>query len=545
MPKLLNASAYIESTAAQLLRPRVDLLTKDGGLDYKELNKRIIAINRTENIDATYNPIYCNISKEVCAVERVESFNINDNVLSTDDSYFIKTNKVFIRTSNGTVVVSATGFIGDNITVNVNKLIASVSLSAVSKSGEALSGITSLDKTSLIIDESIKNPINIDFSDESNILLTINPLANNTIPVIFTPDNSEFKPSRLNLDIVVLDERNEAVIPEIEEGTYLSVSALSSSNATKFKDQSGELTVSNAATLVGNIINSETKSVLNAVTCEVEVGTKFPEMPTNYTMSGVDNAEKLRNTLFAKVTLKQSTIRDLTVILPIKYLSDTRDVLKPFTSFSYEQTNVLELTYENSGFTFKGENGVVSNSVVETVISVSAENSEGDVNLTVSNAVIEKSINENHESTKASITITPEDNSTSPLKYNLRIKDNRPVRAKENWTATQNFSTVIESTDFNAGNLGDEWVGDSLPVSGSLTNIKNQFGKTILAASLLFYSLDDFDANLNSFSTKGNPLKILGNNGVASNKAEAVLHVLTAEFEKLNIPIIITVTDNR
>ena len=545
MPKLPNQNAYKESTAAQLLRPRMDLLTKDGGLDYKELNKRIIAINRTENIDATYNPIYCDISKEVCGVERLESFNINDNVESTDNSYFIKSNKLLIKTSNGTVVTSATGFVNDEMTINVNKAVSSLTLVAISKSGDLLSGVTSIDKTSLIIDESIKNPKMIDFSDEENITLKIYPLANNTIPVIFTPDNSTNKPTRLNIDVVVVDERNEAVIPEVTVGSYLNVAALSALNSTGFKDKSGELTTNNAATLVGGLVNSETKAPLTPVTCEVEIGTKFPEMPTNYTMTGVDSFERQRNTLYARVTLKQSSIRDLNIILPIKYTSDTRSVLKPFTSYSFEQTAVLELTYNNTGYTFKGENGVVSSDVVETKISVSAENEEGDVSLTISDATIDKALNENHESTKATITITPDNNSTSPLKYNLEIKDSRPIKAKEVWSATQTYSVTINSSTFNAGALGSEWVGDSLALSGALTSINNQYGKTITESNLLFYSLEDFDVNQNSFTAKKTPLKILSNNGEASEEAEATLHVLTKEFDKIDIPITISVTDNR
>ena len=58
MSVLPQVSIYAEITAAQLLRPRMDLLTKEGGLDYKELNNRICANNRTEDIPVDHNPIY-------------------------------------------------------------------------------------------------------------------------------------------------------------------------------------------------------------------------------------------------------------------------------------------------------------------------------------------------------------------------------------------------------------------------------------------------------------------------------------------------------
>ena len=99
MSVLPNTNIYSEISAAQLLRPRMDLLTKDGGLNYKELNDRICAENRTEGIPVDHNPVYGGISKEVCGVERQESFTISDKLLSFDKlGYFIAPRKIIVKT---------------------------------------------------------------------------------------------------------------------------------------------------------------------------------------------------------------------------------------------------------------------------------------------------------------------------------------------------------------------------------------------------------------------------------------------------------------
>ena len=177
---------YKESTAAQLLRPRVDELVNEGGLDYKELNRRIVAENRTDDIPVDHNPIYGGISKEVCAVERLESFNIDDKLNSFDKTvYNLFPRKVFLKTSDTSVVTEANGFWGDEIKINVNALLDLLSTQAVSLYGLPVEGEFELDKVKLIIDESIKNPWKIDFSDETSIILTVNPLKNNVIPLMF------------------------------------------------------------------------------------------------------------------------------------------------------------------------------------------------------------------------------------------------------------------------------------------------------------------------------------------------------------------------
>ena len=64
-------------------------------------------------------------------------------------------------------------------------------------------------------------------------------------------------------------------------------------------------------------------------------------------MSGIDDVSKLRKTLFANVVIKQNSIRDLNVVLPIVYLEDTRSEAVPVTTLTFEQTSTIEITYLN------------------------------------------------------------------------------------------------------------------------------------------------------------------------------------------------------
>lgn len=539
---------YKESTAAQLLRPRVDDLVTEGGLDYKELNRRIVAKNRTDDIPVDHNPIYGGISKEVCAVERLESFNIDDKLNSFDKTvYNLFPRKVFLKTSDTSVVTEANGFWGDEIKINVNALLDLLSTQAISLYGLPVEGEFELDKVKLIIDESIKNPWKIDFSDETNIILTVNPLKNNVIPLIFKPEDNKHHGSFVNVSLLILDEREVAVIPEVVEGTYITVEELNTSNASSFKDKKGEVIDVISGTIVGKLLNSETKEELSSVTCDVSVGNKFPELPTSYDMTGVDDVSKRHKTLFANVVIKQSSIRDLNIVLPIVYLSDDRTELVPITSLTIDQSDPIVLTYANSGNTFRGDTCVLDSATVSSSVTVTAEDADSSsVTLTIGEAVVGKALNKDQKSTKATVKITSEDGLISPLTYELEIDDQRPLKAKEHFTVTESFSVTIASTDWNAGNKGQEWSGDSLTVSGSLTKIENQFGKTILPADILLQSFTPIDVNARVLSVTKAPITILASDDVAgSTVAKATLYVLLKDLSVLEIPVELDVTDNR
>lgn len=540
MSVLPKSNIYAEITAAQLLRPRIDLLTKDGGLDYKELNKRIVAENRTENIPVDHNPVYGGISKEVCGVERQESFTISDKLLSFDKlGYTISPRKVVVKTDD--TFVTASGFYGDPLTIDINALVATLSLNAKKVSGESVDGSLSIDDVKLIIDESIKNPLNIDFSDRDHIALTINPFADNVVPLIFTPSDEALSPSFTSVKVLVVDSRTKAVIPEVSAGAHLEVAELNDTNATSFKDNKGELTADDCATFEGKLLNSETKEELTSVTCEVKIGTKFPANPTAYQMQGMDVATKASNTLFAEVTLKQASMRDLKIVLPIIYASDDRPEATSITNFSLTQSEPLELTYDNAGYTFRGDAAVIDSATVSSNVTATATGAT----LTLSDAVIEKSLNLNQASSKAHVVVSFEDDLANPMTFDIEIKDSRPFKEKEKWSVSAStLATEIDDTVFNAGSKGQEWNGDALVVTGSISKIANQFGREI--TDFVLVSGKQIDLSENSLEVANYHLHILADEGASGSvSAESVAHILLSDMTQIEVPVTVTVTDNR
>lgn len=540
MSVLPKSNIYAEITAAQLLRPRIDLLTKDGGLDYKELNKRIVAENRTENIPVDHNPVYGGISKEVCGVERQESFTISDKLLSFDKlGYTISPRKVVVKTDD--TFVTASGFYGDPLTIDINALVATLSLNAKKVSGESVDGSLSIDDVKLIIDESIKNPLNIDFSDREHIALTINPFADNVVPLIFTPSDEALSPSFTSVKILVVDSRTKAVIPEVSAGAHLEVAELNDTNATSFKDNKGELTADDCATFEGKLLNSETKEELTSVTCEVKIGTKFPANPTAYQMQGMDVATKASNTLFAEVTLKQASMRDLKIVLPIIYASDDRPEATSITNFSLTQSEPLELTYDNAGYTFRGDAAVIDSATVSSNVTATATGAT----LTLSDAVIEKSLNLNQASSKAHVVVSFEDDLANPMTFDIEIKDSRPFKEKEKWSVSAStLATEIDNTVFNAGSKGQEWNGDALVVTGSISKIANQFGREI--TDFVLVSGKPIDLSENSLEVANYQLHVLSDEGASGSvSADSVAYILLSDMTQIEVPISVDVTDNR
>ena len=540
MSVLPKSNIYAEITAAQLLRPRIDLLTKDGGLDYKELNKRIVAENRTENIPVDHNPVYGGISKEVCGVERQESFTISDKLLSFDKlGYTISPRKVVVKTDD--TFVTASGFYGDPLTIDINALVATLSLNAKKVSGESVDGSLSIDDVKLIIDESIKNPLNIDFSDRDHIALTINPFADNVVPLIFTPSDEALSPSFTSVKILVVDSRTKAVIPEVSAGAHLEVAELNDTNATSFKDNKGELTADDCATFEGKLLNSETKEELTSVTCEVKIGTKFPANPTAYQMQGMDVATKASNTLFAEVTLKQASMRDLKIVLPIIYASDDRPEATSITNFSLTQSEPLELTYDNAGYTFRGDAAVIDSATVSSNVTATATGAT----LTLSDAVIEKSLNLNQASSKAHVVVSFEDDLANPMTFDIEIKDSRPFKEKEKWSVSAStLATEIDDTVFNAGSKGQEWNGDALVVTGSISKIANQFGREI--TDFVLVSGKPIDLSENSLEVANYQLHVLSDEGASGSvSADSVAYILLSDMTQIEVPVTVTVTDNR
>ncbi len=540
MSVLPKSNIYAEITAAQLLRPRIDLLTKDGGLDYKELNKRIVAENRTENIPVDHNPVYGGISKEVCGVERQESFTISDKLLSFDKlGYTISPRKVVVKSDDA--FVTASGFFGDPLTIDINALVATLSLNAKKVSGESVDGSLSIDDVKLIIDESIKNPLNIDFSDRDHIALTINPFADNIVPLIFTPSDKALSPSFTSVKILVVDSRTKAVIPEVSAGAHLEVAELNDTNATSFKDNKGELTADDCATLEGKLLNSETKEELTSVTCEVKIGTKFPANPTAYQMQGMDVATKASNTLFAEVTLKQASMRDLKIVLPIIYASDDRPEATSITNFSLTQSEPLELTYDNAGYTFRGDAAVIDSATVSSNVTATATGAT----LTLSDAVIEKSLNLNQASSKAHVVVSFEDDLAKPMTFDIEIKDSRPFKEKEKWlVSASTLATEIDDTVFNAGSKGQEWNGDALVVTGSISKIANQFGREI--TDFVLVSGKPIDLSENSLEVANYQLHVLSDEGASGSvSADSVAYILLSDMTQIEVPISVDVTDNR
>ena len=540
MSVLPKSNIYAEITAAQLLRPRIDLLTKDGGLDYKELNKRIVAENRTENIPVDHNPVYGGISKEVCGVERQESFTISDKLLSFDKlGYTISPRKVVVKTDD--TFVTASGFYGDPLTIDINALVATLSLNAKKVSGESVDGSLSIDDVKLIIDESIKNPLNIDFSDRDHIALTINPFADNVVPLIFTPSDEALSPSFTSVKILVVDSRTKAVIPEVSAGAHLEVSELNDTNATSFKNNKGELTTDDCATFEGKLLNSETKEELTSITCEVKIGTKFPANPTAYQMQGIDVATKASNTLFAEVTLKQASMRDLKIVLPIIYASDDRPEATSITNFSLTQSEPLELTYDNAGYTFRGDAAVIDSATVSSNVTATATGAT----LTLSDAVIEKSLNLNQASSKAHVVVSFEDDLANPMTFDIEIKDSRPFKEKEKWSVSAStLATEIDDTVFNAGSKGQEWNGDALVVTGSISKIANQFGREI--TDFVLVSGKPIDLSENSLEVANYQLHVLSDEGASGSvSADSVAYILLSDMTQIEVPISVDVTDNR
>ena len=551
MLNLPKASVYAESTAAQLLRPRVDLLTKDGGLDYKELNNRILADNVTEDIKNDHNPIYGGINGIICAVERQNSFTINDETNQIDiQDIHPNVRSILIKTTDDSnIISSADGFVGDPVVIKINEVLSSDTIFVVDHNGLKVNGSLQLDKTKLIIDENIKNPFMIDASDQNDILLTINPNAKNTIPLIFVPEDKNKSTLRFYVKIVIIDQREEAVIPEIKNGTYLSVAALNSTNSTSFKYLNGTIKVSNAATVVGGLVNSKTKEDLTSVNCAIEIGTAFPNNPTSYLGQGNTALEKLENTLFATATFTQSTIRPLVVVLPIIYATDNRSERGSLSSLSVEQVSNLEINYNNSGFTFRGEAANINLGDVDgSVLSMSAKNaSNEDVDLSVVSCSVKASLNKDQSASKATVIIHVENDITNNLSYEIDVTDNRPFRQKESWSATHNFSVTINNSTFNAGHKGQAWKGNSLSITGTLTSIENQFGREISGTDVLLQSFSFINLNSNSIviSDKGD-LSIeedSGENG--STLGKCTLFVVIDDLNEIEIPINVSVTDNR
>ena len=550
MSVLPQVSIYAEITAAQLLRPRMDLLTKEGGLDYKELNNRICANNRTENIPVDHNPVYGGISKEVCGVERQESFTISDKLLSFDEfGYTISPRKVVVKTSDSTIVSfdsSTEKFKNDPITIDVSALLASLKMTAKKASGEVVDGSLSIDNVKLIIDESIKNPFSIDFSDMDNITLKINPNASNVIPLIFTPNDKKLKPSFTSVEILVIDERVEAVIPKVEDGTIIKVAELNADNATSCKGLKGEIKDNAPAKLTvtvdGGLIDPRTNEAFETEpTCEVAIGTAFPENPTAYVGQGEDSAIKLHNTLFATVTFKHDDIRPLTIVLPIVYVADERDVATAVSDFQFTQSAPVELTYANTGYTFRGDAAVLAASNI-TATATGTTPTVGDV-------VVEKALNLNQSSSIAHVTVSfDEDTAINPMKFEVEVVDNRPFKAKENWvvsTGGSNLATEIDKTALMAGAKGSEWNGNSLEVTGTVSKIQNQFGRVIqdeiVAVSGTPINLTDSSLHLGNYQ-----LHILADDGVdGSTEAESVAYVLLDDMTQIEVKVTVAVADHR
>lgn len=550
MSVLPQVSIYAEITAAQLLRPRMDLLTKEGGLDYKELNNRICANNRTENIPVDHNPVYGGISKEVCGVERQESFTISDKLLSFDElGYTISPRKVVVKTSDSTIVSfdsSTEKFKNDPITIDVSALLASLKMTAKKASGEVVDGSLSIDNVKLIIDESIKNPFSIDFSDMDNITLKINPNADNVIPLIFTPDDKKLKASFSSVQILVVDERVEAVIPEVADGTIIKVAELNADNATSCKGLKGEIKDNDSAkldvTVEGGLIDPRTHEAFETdPTCEVAIGTAFPENPTAYIGQGEDSAIKLHNTLFATVTFKHDDIRPLTIVLPIVYMADERDAATAVSDFQFTQSAPVELTYANTGYTFRGDAAVLAASNI-TATATGTTPTVGDV-------VVEKALNLNQSSSIAHVTVSfDEDTAINPMKFDVEVVDNRPFKAKENWvvsTGGSNLATEIDKTALMAGAKGSEWNGNSLEVTGTVSKIQNQFGRVIqdeiVAVSGTPINLTESSLHLGNYQ-----LHILADDGVdGSAEAESVAYVLLDDMTQIEVKVTVTVDDKR
>lgn len=550
MSVLPQVSIYAEITAAQLLRPRMDLLTKEGGLDYKELNNRICANNRTENIPVDHNPVYGGISKEVCGVERQESFTISDKLLSFDElGYTISPRKVVVKTSDSTIVSfdsSTEKFKNDPITIDVSALLASLKMTAKKASGEVVDGSLSIDNVKLIIDESIKNPFSIDFSDMDNITLKINPNADNVIPLIFTPDDKKLKASFSSVQILVVDERVEAVIPEVADGTIIKVAELNADNATSCKGLKGEIKDNDSAkldvTVEGGLIDPRTHEAFETdPTCEVAIGTAFPENPTAYIGQGEDSAIKLHNTLFATVTFKHDDIRPLTIVLPIVYMADERDAATAVSDFQFTQSAPVELTYANTEYTFRGDAAVLAASNI-TATATGTTPTVGDV-------VVEKALNLNQSSSIAHVTVSfDEDTAINPMKFDVEVVDNRPFKAKENWvvsTGGSDLATEIDKTALMAGEKGSEWNGNSLEVTGTVSKIQNQFGRVIqdeiVAVSGTPINLTESSLHLGNYQ-----LHILADDGVdGSTEAESVAYVLLDDMTQIEVKVTVAVTDHR
>ncbi len=548
MSVLPQVSIYAEITAAQLLRPRVELLAKDGGLDYKELNNRICAENRTENIPVDHNPVYGGISKEVCGVERQESYTISDRLLSFDKlGYKISPRKVVVKTSDSTIVSfdsssTAEKFKGDPITINVNALLDALDMKAHKADGEEVAGTLSIDDVKLIIDESIKNPFSIDFSDMDAITLKINPRANNVIPLIFRPEDKSLNASFTSVQILVVDERVEAVIPVVEDGTNLEVTELNGDNATSCKGLKGEIKDNDPAklevTVVGGLIDPRTHEAFTVdPTCTVAVGTAFPENPTAYVGQGEDTAIKLHNTLFASVTFEHADIRPLTIVLPIVYKADERDAATEVSDFTFTQSAPLELTYSNAGFTFKGDSAVVAATGI-TATATGTTPVIGDV-------VVEKSLNLNQSSSKAHVTVSfTEDTAISPMTFDVEVVDSRPFKAKENWTVkTGDLKATIDDTAEMAGASGSEWNGNTLSVTGAITEIQNQFGR-VIKDEIVLVSGTPIDTTESSLTIGNYQLHVIAKDG-GSEKAETVAYVLLNDMTQIEVKAEVAITDSR
>lgn len=541
MSVLPQVSIYAEITAAQLLRPRIDLLTKEGGLDYKELNNRICAENRTENIPVDHNPVYGGISKEVCGVERQESFTISDKLLSFDNlGYTISPRKVVVKTSDTTIVTIGGAFKNDLIMIDVDALIDSLNMKAHKVNGEEVTGTFSVDTVNLIIDEIVRNPLSISYVDSG--IIQIDPRANNVIPLIFKPDDKTLNASLTSVQIIVVDEREEAVVPIIQDGTIIKVTELNSTNATSCKGLKGEIKSNTpmdlAVTVEGGLIDPRTnKPFTNAPVCQIKIGTTFPNNPTAYVGQGNDAETKLNNTLFASVEFIHSEMRNLKIVLPIVYLADNRAAATAVSNFAFNQSAPLELTYSNTGFTFRGEAAVLPATGI-TATATGTTPVIGDV-------VVEKSLNLNQSSSKAHVTVSfSEGTAISPMTFDIEIVDNRPFKAKENWTVkTGNLAATIDDTAEMAGVKGSEWNGNTLTVTGSITEIQNQFGR-VIKNEIVLVSGSPINTNENSLTIGNYQLHVIAKNG-GSEKAETVAYILLNDMTQIEVNAEVAITDSR
>ena len=165
--------------------------------------------------------------------------------------------------------------------------------------------------------------------------------------------------------------------------------------------------------------------------------------------------------------------------------------------------------------------------------------------LTLSDAVIEKSLNLNQASSKAHVVVSFEDDLANPMTFDIEIKDSRPFKEKEKWSVSAStLATEIDDTVFNAGSKGQEWNGDALVVTGSISKIANQFGREI--TNFVLVSGKQIDLSENSLEVANYQLHVLSDEGASGSvSAESVAYILLSDMTQIEVPISVDVTDNR